>query len=156
MLMSYCRWLPHGGHSGLVVTLDFRPYEFKRVAKGRRQTELLRRINEAVANGASSAEIQTLLEADARSERDLYYSDAAYLQMLTLLRRFIDEIDRFERFLLVVLTTPNFYKQRDQDAPSVQRSYFDYDALQTRIGQEVYDTRYPNPAAALVRLKEAA
>ncbi len=36
-LMSFCRWLPHTGHSGLVVTLDFRPYEYKKIAKGNQQ-----------------------------------------------------------------------------------------------------------------------
>jgi hypothetical protein len=71
--------------------------------------------------------------------------------MLTLLRRFIDEIDTFENFLLLVLTSPNFYKDKTLD-PNIKRCYFDYDALQTRIGQEVHDARYANPAASLVYL----
>jgi hypothetical protein len=66
--------------------------------------------------------------------------------MLSMLRRFIDEIDWFDRFLLVVLTTPEFY-HRDSC-----RSYFNYDALQTRIGLEVRDARRANPAASLVHL----
>ena len=65
--------------------------------------------------------------------------------------RFIDEIDRFERLFLVILTSPNFYKDKTLD-PTVQRCYFDYDALQTRIGQEVHDARNANPAASLVQL----
>ena len=66
--------------------------------------------------------------------------------MLTLIRRFIDEVDWFERFLLVIQTSPKFY-----DALS-RRNYFNYDALQTRIGLEVHDLEKPNPTAALVHL----
>ena len=155
MLTSFCRWLPQTGHAGLVVTLDFRPYEYKKIAKGKRQKEQLRLIREAVARGASQEEVSALAaERDAR-EPDVTYSDAAYMQMLTMIRRFIDEIDWFERFELVILTSPNFYKDKSTD-PTVQRCYFDYDALQTRIGQEVHDARNANPAASLVHLQEAS
>ena len=41
VLASFCNWLPKVGYSGLVVTLDFRPYEHKRIpevpARGRGQ-----------------------------------------------------------------------------------------------------------------------
>ena len=151
MLASFCHWLPQTGHAGLVVTLDFRPYEFKKIAKGKRQAEQLQRLWEAIARGASSEELAQLAEEEVRAEPELFYSDAAYMQMLTLIRRFIDEIDRFERFFLVILTSPNFYKDKTLD-PTVKRCYFDYDALQTRIGQEVHDARYANPAASLVQL----
>jgi hypothetical protein len=151
MLTSFCRWLPQTGHAGLVVTLDFRPYEFKKIAKGKRQAEQLERVREAIARGASAEELAHLAEEHDSAEPAVFYSDAAYMQMLTLIRRFIDEIDRFERFFLVILTSPNFYKDKTLD-PTVKRCYFDYDALQTRIGQEVHDTRYANPAASLVQL----
>ena len=76
------------------------------------------------------------------------------MQMLTMLRRFIDEIDTLDNFLLVVLTSPRFYKDKSID-DSVRRCYFDYDALQTRIGQEVHDAHRANLAASLVHLGEA-
>lgn len=151
MLASFCHWLPQSGHAGLVVTLDFRPYEFKKIAKGKRQAEQLQQVREAIARGASAEELARLAEEHESAEPELFYSDAAYMQMLTLIRRFIDEIDRFERFLLVILTSPNFYKDKTLD-PTVKRCYFDYDALQTRIGQEVHDARHANPAASLVQL----
>ncbi|MCW3051571.1 MAG: hypothetical protein JWN14_741 [Chthonomonadales bacterium] len=151
MLASFCHWLPQTGHAGLVVTLDFRPYEFKKIAKGKRQAEQLQKVREAIARGANAEELAQLAEEHDSAEPELFYSDAAYMQMLTLIRRFIDEIDRFERFFLVILTSPNFYKDKTLD-PTVKRCYFDYDALQTRIGQEVHDTRYANPAASLVQL----
>ncbi len=151
MLVSFCRWLPKTGKTGLILTLDFRPYEYKKVAKGRRQTELLERIQEAVEQGATSEAIAALTQAQTNAEPEVFYSDAAYMQMLTLLRRFIDEIDTFENFLLVVLTSPNFYKDKTLD-PTIKRCFFDYDALQTRIGQEVHDAHHANPSAALVKL----
>ena len=151
MLASFCRWLPQIAQSGLVVTLDFRPYEYKKVAKGKRQQEQLELIRAAAARGASPEEIGRIAEEHDSSQPEIFYSDAAYMQMLTMVRRFIDEIDYFERFLLVILTSPNFYKDKAHD-PTVKRCYFDYDALQTRIGQEVHDARNANPAASLVNL----
>jgi hypothetical protein len=154
MLASFCRWLPRTGHNGFVAVLDFRPYEYKKISKGKLQEEHLQQIKDAVARGASSEELASLMAAQSTAEPEVYYSDAAYMQMLTLLRRFIDEIDWFERFLLVVLTSPGFYRNKRLD-PTVKRCYFDYDALQTRIGQEVHDARYANPSAALVHLGDA-
>jgi hypothetical protein len=145
ILASFCHWLPDTGHSGLLVTLDFRPYEHKKITKTQRQAEENRRLREAIARGASAAELAALVATEDDTPA-ITYSDAAYIQMLTLIRRFIDEIDRFERFLLVIFTTPQFY-----DAAS-RRNYNDYDALQTRIGLEVHDARRANPAAALVHL----
>nr|MDQ2688310.1 hypothetical protein [Armatimonadota bacterium] len=94
-----------------------------------------------------------LASEENSAEPDVIYSDAAYMQMLTMIRRFIDEIDWFERFFLVIFTSPNFLKDKTLD-PTVKRCFFDYDALQTRIGQEVHDARHANPAAALVSLEE--
>src|SRR2546430_15276037 len=115
MLASFCRWLPQTGHAGLVVTFDFRPYEFKKIAKGRRQEEQRRLVREAIARGASAEELAQIAAEHDSAEPDVFYSDAAYMQMLTMIRRFIDEIDRFERFLLIILTSPNFYKDKSLD-----------------------------------------
>ncbi len=145
MLASFCRWLPRAGHDGLVVTLDFRPYEYKKLARTRRQADTLDRLREAIAARASWDRLDAILAEDA-SEPTVSYSDLAFMQMLAQLRRFIDEIDWFERFMLVVLTTPRFY---DGSSP---RNYWAYDALQSRIGLEVHDVQRANPTAALVHL----
>lgn len=144
-LLSYCRWLPRTGSSGLVIVLDFRPYEHKKLSKSQKMTDELRRLREAIASGASAEQLAAL-SASENAEPDVAYSDAAYMQMLTMIRQFIDEIDWFERMLLVVLTSPSFY-----DSAS-RRNYNNYDALQTRVGLEVQDARKANPAAALVHL----
>ena len=145
VLASFCSWLPKVGYAGLVVTLDLRPYEHKKIARSVREAESNRRLKEAIAAGASQEELAALV-AETDLEPAVTYSDAAYMQMLTLIRRFIDEVDWFERFLLVIQTSPQFY-----DALS-RRNYFNYDALQTRIGLEVHDQQKPNPAASLVHL----
>jgi len=145
MLASFCRWLPKVGFAGLVMGLDFRPYEHKKIPKTQRESEINRRVREAIAASASNEELQALYSA-GDDEPAVSYSDAAYMQMLTTIRRFIDEVDWFERFLLVIQTSPRFY-----DILS-RRSYFNYDALQTRIGLEVHDQQKSNPAAALVHL----
>jgi hypothetical protein len=149
MLRSFCHWLPTIGRGGLVLVLDFRPYEYRRLAKSQRQSATLARIREAFERGATGQEVALLL-AEGEAEPQIYYSEKAYTQMLAQIRRFIDEIDWFERLLLVVLTTPSFYTRRAPD-----RNYNDYDALQTRIGHEVHDTRRANPAAALVHLEDS-
>ncbi|MGO8672112.1 MAG: BREX system ATP-binding domain-containing protein [Capsulimonadaceae bacterium] len=151
MLTSFCRWLPQAGHDGLVLTLDFRPYEFKKLTKAQRQAEQLQQVRIAIARGATADELTAIAAEHQDSEPAICYSDPAYMQMLTMIRRFIDEVDAFERFLLVIVSSPDFYKDKSVDT-SVKRCYYDYDALQTRIGQEVHDARYANPAAALVHL----
>ncbi len=148
LLASFARWLPHAGYSGLLLVLDFRAYEHKRLTASARRDEHVRALHEAIARGASTAELQALVAA-AEHEPAVMYSDAAYLQMLALLRRFIDEVDSFQRLLLVVLTTPGFYDGNSR------RNYYNYDALQTRIGLEVHDARRANPAACLVHLGDS-
>ena len=145
ILASFCRWLPRAGHGGLVVTFDFRPYEHKKVPRTRRQADTLQALEQAIAAGASREQLAAIL-AEGTAEPAISYSDLAFMQMLAQLRRFIDEIDWFERFMLVVLTTPRFY---DDSSP---RNYWDYDALQSRIGLEVHDVQRANPAATLVHL----
>jgi len=150
LLASFCHWLPKTGHSGLVVTLDFRPYEYRRTPPAAKIKQQNKRVREAVERGGSQDAIAAII-ADSEWEPPVSYSDAAYMQMLTLIRRFIDEIDWLESFLLVILTTPQFYDSKAFN-PAVKRCYFDYDALQTRIGLEVHDARRPNPCAALSHL----
>jgi len=150
MLASFCRWLPHAGHSGLIVVLDFRPYEYKQISKSQQQAEQIKRLEDAILSGKSPDELAALVQQKV-PEPDVVYSDAAYMQMLTMLRRFIDEVDSLDNLLLIVLTSPNFYKDKTLD-DSIKRCYFDYDALQTRIGQEVHDTHRVNLAASLVQL----
>ena len=144
-LASLCRWLPNAGRAGLVLVLDMRAYENKKISKTQRLQEENRAMRSAIARGASQAELVALVAED-ETPLDIAYSDSAFVQMLTLIRHFIDEIDWFERFLLVVLTSPGFY-----DA-SRSRNYNNYDALQTRIGLEVHDARRANPCASLVHL----
>lgn len=147
MLASLCRWLPSAGRGGMIVTLDFRSYEHKKVPLGKRQADTLKALQQAIAAGAPKESLEALL-AEGAAEPAISYSDLAYMQMLAQLRRFVDEIHWFERFMLVVLTTSGFY---DDASP---RNYWNYDALQTRIGLEVHDARRANPAAALVHLGE--
>ncbi len=144
MLASFCHWLPQTGHPGLVVTLDFRPYELKKLSAAQTREQKQRKLNEAIEAGAGHAELSALL--NQIEPQGLNYSDLAYQNMLALLRRFIDEIDSFPRFLLVVLTGRSFY---DLGSP---RNYHNYDALQTRIGLEVRGAHQANPSAALVHL----
>ena len=148
MLASRCRWLPNVGLNGLVVTLDFRPYEYRKTSKTQRQAQENRKLNDAIARGETAEELAEL-QASFDKEPDIAYTEAAYMQMLALLRRFIDDTDWFERFALVILTTPAYY-----DALS-RRNYNNYDALQTRIGLEVRDAHRPNPTATLVHLEGA-
>lgn len=148
MLRSFCRWLPRVDRTGLVVVLDFRPYESKRRG-GVEQRLSQQKLLEAVFGGDSVDELRPQYE-DLNRAPAVSYSNPAYRTMLALLRRFIDDLDQFERFLLVVLTTPGFY---DVESP---RHYGNYDALQGRIGLEVRDAARANPSAALVHLGDPA
>lgn len=145
ILASFCHWLPTTGRAGLIVVLDFRPYERKKTRASERRALSEYQLREAIERGASKEELLAMLP-DEYAEPVMTYSEKAYMQMLSLIRRFIDEIDRFTHFMLVILTTPGYY---DMDSP---RHYFDYDALQTRIGLEMHDAHRANPTASLVHL----
>ena len=147
ILTSFCRWLPRTGRSGLVVILDFRPYDAKKTSKAQKEKSVLKRLHEARARGAGIEELNTILDENTTDE-SIYYSDQAYLQMLQLLRMFIDDTEVFQGFCLVVLTSPSFYVKSTE-----VRNFYDYDALQTRIGLEVRDINKANPSAALVHLE---
>jgi hypothetical protein len=142
MLASFCHWLPNAGWRGLVVDLDFRAYELTRLpAAAQRSREMLRH---AIAMQRPYEELE-LMAADP-FETLACYTQRAFLEMMALLRRFIDEIDRFERFLLVVRTSPRFYDDLEP------RNYGKYGALYSRIGTEVHDRNRGNPAASQVHL----
>ncbi|MCC6483379.1 MAG: DUF2791 family P-loop domain-containing protein [Armatimonadetes bacterium] len=147
MLMSFLRWVRKMRYNGSVICLDFRPYESVKISKAQRDRIILDQVKRAIAAGASHQDLEGLMAEHTPVENRLFYSKAAYMQMLSMMRRFIDEIDQFEGLLLVVLTSPAFYE------PLSPRRYTDYDALQTRIGLEVRDRDRPNPAAALVHLE---
>lgn len=148
MFASFCRWFSHFERGGILVTLDLRPYERTRPRRAALTERTLERVRKLAAEEASAAEIEALLaEADREQERNVY-GKVAYLEMLQLLRRFVDEISNYNRFVLVVLSTLDFYSE---DSP---RNYTQYLALQTRIGQEVHDVTRENPLAALVHLGE--
>lgn len=149
MLTSFCRWLPRTGRSGLVVVLDFRPYQARKTTKAQQDKDTLRRIREAYERGADIQEINSILE-EKNSDSILLYTEQAYLQMLQMLRMFIDDTEVFQSFCFVALTSPSFYIKTNDS-----RNFYDYDALQTRIGLEVRDIQKANPSAALVHLEKS-
>lgn len=151
MLASFCRWLPRIGRRGLLVVLDFRPYEVRR-STSRQSAELkVAKVREALAREESREKLKEIVGGDEETG-SLRYSNIAYMHMLQMLRRFIDEIDKLERFMLVALVSPEYVQA--QRAPGQARHYTDYDALQTRIALEVRDAKRPNPAASLVHLEQ--
>ena len=84
----------------------------------------------------------------ARNPRDgkRYYTRPMTMDHYELLREFVDSVDRLNGMLMVVTTNPDFV---DEDHP---RSYAIYQALQTRIMNDVRDKNLANPIASLVRL----
>ncbi len=87
----------------------------------------------------------------ARNPRDgrRYYTRAMAIDHYELLRGFIDDTDRLEATLLIVATNPEFI---DNQAP---RGWRIYDALRTRVMDDVRDREHVNPVAALIRLGAA-
>jgi hypothetical protein len=144
-LASLCHWLPRTGRAGLVVVLDFRAYEFKKQSPAYLAQARLETLQKLIERGASQQELLAACRAGA-PEFAVSYGDQPYMQMLELLRHFIDDIDRFPQFFLLVLASPSYFDM------AMQRNFKDYDALQTRIGLEVHDAARANPAAALVHL----
>ena len=86
----------------------------------------------------------------ARNPRDgeRYYTRAMAIDHYELLRGFIDDTDRLTATLLIVATSPEFI---DDHAP---RGWRIYDALRTRVMDDVRDREHANPVAALVRVGE--
>ncbi len=155
MLQSLCHWLQQIGKSGVVVVFDFRPYEKVRVSRIQRALMDAMELEDAIRRGASSDELNEILDSRNREDpSETYYAPAAYLQALEMLRHFIDEIERLEGFLLVVLGSPSYF-QMARSPDSKERRFWDYDALQTRIGLEVHDAERQNPSAGLVHFGRA-
>lgn len=86
----------------------------------------------------------------SRNPRDgeRYYTRAMAIDHYELLRGFIDDTDRLAATLLIVATSPAFI---DDQAP---RGWRIYDALRTRVMDDVRDREHANPVAALVRVGE--
>ncbi len=151
MLRSFTHWIEKTGYAGVLAVLDFRPYQRVRVPQTAIDQQLSRTIDAAIERGGSLDEIKAMKESLAQPA--IMYGSVAYVRMLSLLRGFIDSAGEIERTFLVVLTDPEYYG--DRDGPRCRR-VTDYDALSTRIGQEVYDPRFSNPCAALVHLGDTA
>jgi len=85
----------------------------------------------------------------ARNPRDgkKYFSRPATIDHYQLLRDFIDEIDAFSGTALIVRTNYKFLHEESR------RSWHIYEALQTRIMDEVRDEKLANPVAGLIRLE---
>ena len=89
----------------------------------------------------------------ARNPRDglRYYTRAMTVDHYELLREFIDGVDRLAGALLVVATGDGFL---DDEAGRGSRGFGIYEALKTRVMNDVRDRRLLNPVAALVRLSQ--
>lgn len=85
----------------------------------------------------------------ARNPKDgkQYYTRAMAMDHYELLREFIDDIDRLSGTLLVVVADSGFV---DESAGS--KGYGIYQALRTRVMDDVRDRSLVNPVASLVRL----
>ena len=75
----------------------------------------------------------------------LFYTRAMAMEHYELLREFIDRIDRLAGTLLVVATNNDFL----DESP---KGVYNYEALYTRIMEDVRDQELVNPVAPLVRL----
>ena len=87
----------------------------------------------------------------ARNPRDglRYYTRAMAMEHYELLREFIDGADRLTSTLLVVVTNSDFL---DDSGDRGSRGYGIYEALRTRVMDDVRDRNRVNPVASLVRL----
>ena len=87
----------------------------------------------------------------ARNPRDglRYYTRAMVLEHYELLREFVDATDRLTATMLVVVTSNDFL---DEEGGSRSRGFGTYQALMTRVIDDVRDRNLVNPVASLVRL----
>ena len=87
----------------------------------------------------------------ARNPRDglRYYNRAMVQEHYELLREFVDATDRLTATMLIVVTTSDFL---DEDTGSRSRGFGNYQALMTRVIDDVRDRNMVNPVASLVRL----
>ena len=89
----------------------------------------------------------------ARNPRDglRYYTRAMVLEHYELLREFVDATDRLTATMLVVVTSNDFL---EEEAGSRSRGFGIYQALMTRVIDDVRDRNLVNPVASLVRLSQ--
>ncbi len=80
--------------------------------------------------------------------KNRYYSRPMTMEHYELLREFIDDADRLSSTLFIVSTNYDFLDE------STGRSWHIYDALHTRVMDDVRDRALVNPAASLVRLSK--
>ena len=87
----------------------------------------------------------------ARNPKDdlRYYTRAMAMEHYELLREFIDGVDRLTSTVLVVVTNNDFL---DDSGDRRSRGYGIYEALRTRVMDDVRDRNRVNPVASLVRL----
>ena len=85
------------------------------------------------------------LAKNPRDER-VFYTKAAVLDALEVLRQSIDATDRSSGLLMVVVTDPAFLEETNT------RGVNAYGALRARIFDEVRDRTLANPLASLVRI----
>ena len=90
----------------------------------------------------------------ARNPKDgiRYYTRPMAMEHYELLREFIDGIDRLAGTLLVVVTNRDFL---DDGSDRRSRGYGIYQALRTRVMDDVRARNLVNPVASLVRLSQA-
>ena len=89
----------------------------------------------------------------ARNPKDglRYYTRPMAMEHYELLREFIDGADRLAGTLLVVVTNGEFI---DDSGDRRSRGYGIYQALRTRVMEDVRDRNLVNPVASLVRLSQ--
>lgn len=150
VLISLCNWLSSARKPGLVVVYDFRAYERIKRSRSQLLAEQNDRMREAIMSGTSEERLKQLAGSLEEAEGP-FYSQAAYMKSLELLRHLIDGVEQLPGLALVVLATPRFFA--DGAAYGRERRFTDYNALQTRIGLEVHDAERQNPSAALVHLE---
>ena len=87
----------------------------------------------------------------ARNPKDglRYYTRAMAMDHYELLREFIDGVDRLAGALMIVATGEGFL---DDGPGSGSRGFGIYEALKTRVMDDVRDRNLVNPVASLVRL----
>ena len=87
-----------------------------------------------------------------RNPRDdlRFYSRAAVMDHYELLRELIDGTDRLEGLFVIVTATEDFLDEDNRG-----KGYSIYQALQSRIGDEVRGRNQANPMATLVRLADS-
>ena len=86
-----------------------------------------------------------------RNPRDgsRYYTRAMVLEHYELLREFVDTTDRLTATMLVVVTSNDFL---EEETGSRNRGFGIYQALMTRVIDDVRDRNLVNPVASLVRI----